>query len=175
MKCRRCIENANSNSLICKTARWHLPGSRAVDKNKALTLFWMPAAHVRPVLLVLSAFLFRSSSSSPSNLHSEVLAVPPPLLLISCTAGRWRHLVRDVPDKWRSRPLLWSSSEAKSPPLIVPHLRANKRPRSLILLEMDYHPLCILLHPSTVFSRLSLPLSHVSCFSFLFLLQSVSR
>lgn len=69
----------------------------------------------------------------------------------------------------------WSSSEAKSPPLIVPHLRANKRPRSLILLEMDYHPLCILLHPSTVFSRLSLPLSHVCCFSFLFLLQSVSR
>lgn len=106
VKCRSCIENAISNSLICKTARWHLPDSRAVDKNRALTLFRMSAARVCPVLLVLSAFSLRSSSSSPSNLHSEVLAVLPPLLLISRTAGRWRHLVQDVPDKWRSRPLL---------------------------------------------------------------------
>lgn len=57
MKSRRCIENANSYSLICKTAQWHLPDSRGADKNRALTLLWTSAAHVCPVLLILSSLL----------------------------------------------------------------------------------------------------------------------
>lgn len=85
-------------------------------------------------------------------------------------------LINEDPDLcYRGGP--WSSTEAKSPPLIVPHLCANKRPRSLISLEMDYYPFCILLHPSRVVFPLSLPLQHISCFIYLFFSrpESLSR
>lgn len=171
MKCRRCIENANSYSLICKTARWHLPDSRAVDKNRALTLLWISAARVCPVLLILSS-LFHFSPPPPAQ-PTSLLKSSPSLRRSSWSAALQAGgvvmcetcLINDDPDLcYRGGP--WSSTEAKSPPLIVPHLRANKRPRSLVSLEMDYYPFCILLHPSRVFFPLSLPLQHISCFIF---------
>lgn len=57
-----------------------------------------PSPCLESTLLVfaLSSVLFHFSPPSPAP---QVLAVPPPLLLISCTAGRRHHLVRDVPDK----------------------------------------------------------------------------
>lgn len=165
MKCRRCIENASSYSLICKTAHWHLPDSRAVDKNRALTLLWISTARVCPVLLVLSS-LFHFSPPPPAQ-PTSLLKSSPSLCRSSWSAALQvggivlceTCLINEDPDlcyRWGGGS--WSSTEAKSLPLIVLHLRANKRPRSLISLEMDYYPFCILLHPSRVFFPLSLPL-----------------
>lgn len=72
MKCRSCIENANSYSLICKTAQWHLPDSRAVDKNRALALLWISSIRVCPVLLILSSF-FHLSPPPPAQQTSPFL------------------------------------------------------------------------------------------------------
>lgn len=106
--------------------------------------------HFSPPPPAHATSLLKSSPSLHSSSSSAALQAGGVVLCETC-------LINEDPDLcYRGGP--WSSAEAKSPPLIVLHLRANKRPRSLILLEMDYHPLCILLHPSRVFFLLSLPL-----------------
>lgn len=70
--------------------------------------------------------------------------LPPPLL-----SRHRRRLVQDVclinEDPKRCCTRIWSAQGAKSPPLIVQLQRTDKRPWSLILLKVDYWPVCILL------------------------------
>lgn len=159
IKCRRCNRNANSYSLICKTPRWHLPDSRAADKNRAFILLWLSITRVSLLLLVLSVFPLESAPIAPPFVLS---CLPESPLCSSVTSPDQLHCrrrrfpcARHVPDKWRSRLLpqrgACSSWGAKSPPLIAQLQRTDKRPWSLILLKMDYQPLCILLHPSRSF------------------------
>lgn len=74
-KSRRWIKNASSCSLICKTARWHLPDSRAVHEWGLLASLQVSIPHVSNHLPVLFVFLF--SPYPPLNTCAHWHPSPP--------------------------------------------------------------------------------------------------